>query len=156
LIRSGLRELSISLDAACKETYEIIRGGDFDRLLNNIRNLVISKRAAGDIGPEIWINMIVMQLNAEQCVEFIRLALELHVDGVELSLLARFGDRPDWVVERKGFVFRYQDQMLSHFIPAARENIRKALELAKARGLRVRTRMYSDEREVLGIYEGLV
>jgi MoaA/NifB/PqqE/SkfB family radical SAM enzyme len=112
LVDSGLSEISFSLDAATAGTYAKIRGGDFYRALHGISLLVQARRERASRTPDICINMTLMRENLPEIAAFVRLAKELGVDGVILTQLFVFGDRPDWKVERPGgWTFVYSEQM---------------------------------------------
>jgi MoaA/NifB/PqqE/SkfB family radical SAM enzyme/GT2 family glycosyltransferase len=70
-----VRWMLVSLDAACAETYEIIRGGDFARVCEGIRRVLHHRP---DI--EVIIGFVVMNENVGEVPAFIRLAEELNVD----------------------------------------------------------------------------
>jgi radical SAM protein with 4Fe4S-binding SPASM domain len=86
LIKSGLDKLIISLDGADEETYEKYRiGGDFNRVVSNIRQLVELKNEMHSKTPEIVIQFIVTGLNEHQIPEIKRLAQILKVGGLSLK-----------------------------------------------------------------------
>jgi MoaA/NifB/PqqE/SkfB family radical SAM enzyme len=70
-----VRWMLVSLDAACAETYEIIRGGDFDRVCEGIRRVLHHRP---DI--EVIIGFVVMNENVGEIPAFARLADELNVE----------------------------------------------------------------------------
>lgn len=129
LLDSGLSEISFSLDAATAGTYARIRGGDFSRALHGISLLVQARRARGRPTPDICINLTLMRENVTEVAAFVRLAQELEVDGVILTQLFVFGDRPDWKVARPGgWTFVYSEQMPTRFP----EETGRQLQLADA------------------------
>lgn len=82
--------LLISIDAATAETYAITRrGGDFQRLLRNLRFLA-ELRQAGEI-KEIDIAFVVQTANYREMPAFVELGRELGVDRVSFSLIQHWG-----------------------------------------------------------------
>jgi radical SAM protein with 4Fe4S-binding SPASM domain len=83
IIRSGMHQISISIDAATKQTYERIRvGSDFDRLLSNIRALNEAKRLVGSRHPHLNFNFVLMRSNVHELPALIQLAHRLGVRSV--------------------------------------------------------------------------
>ncbi|MFA7344975.1 MAG: SPASM domain-containing protein [Terrimicrobiaceae bacterium] len=73
--------LEISVDAARPETYAVVRlGGQFDRLMANLRFLR-DRRREGLI-PSWHLSFVVQNLNFREMPDFVRMALDLEVDGV--------------------------------------------------------------------------
>lgn len=98
ILESPVTLLIISMDAARPETYQAIRiGGQWDRLLRNIRNFVQQRQSYPENPVRIVLNYALMKQNAEEAGEFIRLAKELGVDSVSFEHLTI--ERPemkDW------------------------------------------------------------
>jgi len=85
-VKSGLDELIISLDGTDDPTYTKYRkGGDFEKVLAGIRNLVDVRRTAKSRHPFIRLQFIVMKHNQHQIQEIRRLGRDLGVDRVELK-----------------------------------------------------------------------
>lgn len=85
LVESGLTRLIVSLDATTSETYSKYRiGGDFDRVLENMKCLVNVKRAMGSRTPEIVWQFLVFKHNAEEVEEARRMAHEIGVDEIDV------------------------------------------------------------------------
>lgn len=88
LVDSGLDYLTISMDAAVKETYEKYRvGGDFQRLLGNIRLLVETKRKLKKLTPFIDLQFIIMKDNEGEIDKMVSLAKSLNVDKLSFKKL---------------------------------------------------------------------
>lgn len=83
LIRSGLDEIAVSLDGVTAETYRHYRvGGDFDRVLNNVRLfLQVRKQEGGSIPAFRW-QFLVHRFNEHEMEAAKRLADELGVDSI--------------------------------------------------------------------------
>lgn len=72
IIKSGLDELFISIDAATKKTYQKIRIGlDYDRLLKNIRHLIMLKKLFKSDKPKIILDFLEFDLNRHETKIFI-------------------------------------------------------------------------------------
>jgi len=73
LIRSGLDAVYIGLDAFQPETYAKIRvGGNYQRTVQNILNLIRLKKEMGSAGPEIFVQFVEMEANRGEKDDFIR------------------------------------------------------------------------------------
>ncbi len=71
LIRSGLDDLKVSIDAARKETYESIRIGlCYDTLVRNLETLMELRKSAGSATPKISVLFIDMKSNREELDNF--------------------------------------------------------------------------------------
>ncbi|MCK9225670.1 MAG: radical SAM protein, partial [Candidatus Muirbacterium halophilum] len=53
--------ITFSIDAACNNTYSLIRGGDFEKILNNIRRFIKIKLSLNKKNPNIVFQFIVME-----------------------------------------------------------------------------------------------
>jgi radical SAM protein with 4Fe4S-binding SPASM domain len=83
VIALGLDTICVSIDAATKETYERIRvGGNFERLLANIRALQGAKQHRGSDRPRLMLNVVLMRSNIEELPDVFRLAHELQAVAV--------------------------------------------------------------------------
>ncbi len=81
-VRSGLRTLYVSLDAADAALYESIRvGSRFDRVLRNLDRVVDARRRLRSGTPHVGIVAVAMRRNLEQLPKLVRLA---HAHGVGL------------------------------------------------------------------------
>jgi radical SAM protein with 4Fe4S-binding SPASM domain len=73
LIASGLDAIYIGLDAFTPETYSRVRvGGDYERTVNNIINLVKLKRVLNENKPEVLVQFVEMDVNKHEKDDFIR------------------------------------------------------------------------------------
>lgn len=77
--------INFSINAARKETYDqIVKYGNFDRVLGNIENLV-SVRGTGKKSLTITISTVVLNNNIFELDDLIHLAHKLGVDGVKFG-----------------------------------------------------------------------
>jgi len=135
LLKSVLTLINFSLDAATPETYKRIRGGDFNNAVRKIRNL-IKERNRRKLGrPKVYINMTLMRENIEELPRFIELGADLNVDGVHFSQMNDWEATPGWVVERDGWKFVYEDQLLKHYPELSNQKVREASERAEVLGV---------------------
>ena len=88
LILSGLDHIKISLDGARKDSYAKYRiGGDFNKIVNNIKLLVEMRQDLNRTNPFIEIQFIVMKHNEGEIDQIKQLSGELGVDGLLLEEL---------------------------------------------------------------------
>jgi MoaA/NifB/PqqE/SkfB family radical SAM enzyme len=74
LISAGLDKLFVSFDSPNPETYEKIRvGTTFDRVFNNVKNLLKIREKMNSINPVIRVSMTVMQENKAEVLDYIKL-----------------------------------------------------------------------------------
>jgi len=86
IIDAGLDKIRISLDGVDPVTYnEYHRGGDFMKLIENVRDLVSTRLAMERAKPEIELQCIIMAHNEDKISEFYALAHTLCVDAVTLK-----------------------------------------------------------------------
>lgn len=90
LIGSGLSVLVISLDAATAGTYRKVRGGDFQRVLDNVRKLFSVRREVRSCRPIIILQFIRTMHNADEEKDFIELFTDLSPDMISIR------DCHDW------------------------------------------------------------
>lgn len=83
LILSGLDHIKISLDGASSDSYARYRvGGDFNKIINNIRILVEEKAKLQAENPFIEIQFIMMKHNEHEIGKIKELCSELGADGL--------------------------------------------------------------------------
>ncbi|MCD6288763.1 MAG: SPASM domain-containing protein, partial [Candidatus Hydrogenedentes bacterium] len=85
LIESGLELLIVSLDGATAETYAQYRqGGDFEKVLDNVRALTAAKRRKGSRFPTVEIQCLAMKHNEHELDDMDRLIVELGADRLRI------------------------------------------------------------------------
>jgi MoaA/NifB/PqqE/SkfB family radical SAM enzyme len=105
--------ITFSVDAATENTYAKIRGKHFQRMVDNIA-YYCQKRLElhpGGLASKVGMVMLPMRVNRHEVVDFIRLAVNLGVDVVELRALNEIQE--DVQVQKGDFLFDYKEQMLS-------------------------------------------
>lgn len=91
LILSGLDHIKISLDGATPESYAKYRiGGDFNKVINNIKLLVKMRKILNKSNPFIEIQFIIMKHNEYELEAIEVLSKDLEVDSLFIERL-----RPD-------------------------------------------------------------
>lgn len=88
LVLSGLDHIKISLDGASQKSYAKYRvGGDFNRVINNIRLLLQVRSELNRQNPFIEIQFIVMKHNEGDLDQVKKLCFALGVDGLLIENL---------------------------------------------------------------------
>lgn len=86
VVESGLDKLIISLDGVDQKTYEAYRkGGDLDKVLEGIRNIVSAKDEMKSKKPFVELQFLVLGTNEHQIKEIQALARQLKVDKLALK-----------------------------------------------------------------------
>ncbi|HHT9126294.1 MAG TPA: radical SAM/SPASM domain-containing protein [Candidatus Brocadiia bacterium] len=83
LIDSGLDALTISIDGACKETHDRIRGinGSYEKAIQGVQNIV-SLRKKNNKGPTITLSMVINKYNVKEILDMQTLASKLEADNM--------------------------------------------------------------------------
>ncbi|TLU71966.1 radical SAM protein [Lichenicoccus roseus] len=88
LVATGLDELRVSLDAADRKTYALVRGKDFfDRIVRDVGRLTQYQRDTGATTPRVSLWLTGMKETVQQLPDFVRLAAEMGVREVHLQRL---------------------------------------------------------------------
>ena len=99
ILNSGTDWLNISVDGATKETHERIRqGGDFDLVINNIKELVEAKK---DNKTDISLWFLGMRDNIEELPQMVKLASGLGIKKLNMQTVHYWG-RQDWKLRLDG------------------------------------------------------
>ena len=89
LVRSGLKQLHVSLDAAEADAYEHIRvGSQFSRVMRNLSRLMNAKERFGARDPEVSMVAVAMRRNLEELPRLVRLAHRFGVGSISVQHLA--------------------------------------------------------------------
>lgn len=119
IIESGLTELYVSVDGASSESYKRYRvGGNFERVLSNMRALALAKREWDSATPRIYYKMLLHRYNeheievaralAEDCGAELLLhenfwsPAELRDEWTARSVREKYGDTPVTSVDMRG------------------------------------------------------
>lgn len=86
LVNSGLDSIILSLDGADAETYQKYRiGGDFQKVVEGIRRLVVIRKSQKSRTPKVLIQFLVMKHNERQIDAMRKLARSLSADRLLLK-----------------------------------------------------------------------
>ena len=86
IVLSGLDKLIISVDGTTQETYQSYRiGGDFQKVLNGIEDVVRWKNLLKTETPLLEIQFLVLKTNEHQMKEMRQLAKKLKVDRISFK-----------------------------------------------------------------------
>uniref|UniRef100_I2Q7J2 Putative Fe-S oxidoreductase n=1 Tax=Desulfovibrio sp. U5L TaxID=596152 RepID=I2Q7J2_9BACT len=88
LLGHGLEKLKFSLDAVRPATYKKIRGGDLNKVLDNLRHAVALRNASGLPGPYVEVGFVAMRSNIDELPKFVFMARKLGVDVIYVSYMA--------------------------------------------------------------------
>ena len=92
LIRAGLDEVRISVDAATPETYQLVRGADlFSRVIAGARSLAEARSRLGSATPRISLWMTGLKSNIRELPALMRIAAEAGVSEVYIQRLVFSG-----------------------------------------------------------------
>jgi MoaA/NifB/PqqE/SkfB family radical SAM enzyme len=105
--------ITFSVDAATEETYAKIRGKHFQRVMDNMAYYCQKRHELYPEGlaSKVGMVMLPMRVNRHEVIDFIRLAVRLGMDVVELRALNEI--QQDVRVQKGDFLFDYREQMLS-------------------------------------------
>ncbi len=104
LVELGLDDLTISVDAATPETYRQIRvGGDFKKLVKQIKRLQKIKKKKGKERPFLHFGFVGMKRNIRELPELVKIAAKL---GVQSVILQEMGEYEDTRGESVAFHYR--------------------------------------------------
>jgi MoaA/NifB/PqqE/SkfB family radical SAM enzyme len=88
LIACGLDEYRVSMDAATRGTYRLLRGVDcFERVTANVARLVAMQRAGGHVAPRVSLWFTASRANLGELPAFVQLAADLGVGEVYVQRL---------------------------------------------------------------------
>ncbi len=99
IVESGLDEIYVSLDGITQDVYEKYRiGGDVDKVIEGINNIVSAKRKLNSKFPIIRTQMLAFSFNEHQINEFKTLSYKLGADVADVKTAQVYG------VENKQFL----------------------------------------------------
>ena len=94
IVRSGLFQIYASIDGASQESYEKYRvGGDFNRAVNNVRQIVNAKKRLKMDTPHIGWNFLINKHNEHEIEEAKQMAKEIGV-RIDVKLMSCWD--PSW------------------------------------------------------------
>jgi len=144
LIKRGLREISVSMDAATSKTYEKIRRNkSFDIIKNNIKDMAELKNNNKLDYPFIELNMTIMKENLNEALGFVDLAREIGAQAVYYRLLKPVPE--NYAVKAGGFCFDYMAQM----VDSDSDIFKRVMLETKEKSIRSGIEFRSDERGII-------
>ena len=91
LLGTRLDSIQVSLDGCSEETYRMYRKkGDFEKVISNLRHLVLLKRLLQQEKPMIELKFLIMKHNEHEIPSMKRIARELGVDRLILKTVGIF------------------------------------------------------------------
>lgn len=103
---------SVSINAATAETFYKLTGQDFDTVIANVRYFINKYRDKWGHIPPLAVSFIVMRINSDEVIDFLKLAHSLEIKSINLRHLFNMPDVPrprnDF-----GYKFIYNDEMLT-------------------------------------------
>ncbi|MGD9932928.1 MAG: radical SAM/SPASM domain-containing protein, partial [Dehalococcoidia bacterium] len=129
LVRSGLDEVRISVDAATPETYELVRGADmFTRVIANATALNETRERLGETTPRVSLWMTGMKSNIRELPTLVRIAAGAGIAEVYVQRLVFSGRN----------LADQQEALYGQMGPAEREGLANAERLALELGVTLR------------------
>jgi len=111
LVEASLDAILISCDGATKDIYEKYRvRGDFNRLINNIKVLIETKKRAKSIKPQVNIQCILFEHNENQLPQMTKLVRSLQADNLVIKRPFLF-----WGDETDGSKFLPQNEQVNMY-----------------------------------------
>lgn len=98
IVEAGLTWLSVSVDAAKAETYKKIRGGNYQKLLENINTFLKVRSEKGSCLPFLRVSFIKMEQNAGEESEFVAQWKD-KADIIDFQTLADYHDLEQFTEE---------------------------------------------------------
>jgi len=130
--------VNFSLDAATAKTYKKIRHHDFEKVINNIKNLISERDKRGLKKPRIFINMTLMRANVKEIPDFIKLAKQLNADVQFFHLIKGPSYKFNW--------FDYESQHCDNDPKTHDLYVERGFKLAKKLGVKI---VFTGKRNLL-------
>jgi MoaA/NifB/PqqE/SkfB family radical SAM enzyme len=142
ILSAGINWICISMDGATAEIYNKIRiGSNFERVCENVAD--IARLRTSNI-PKTMINFVLMDINAQQMEEMVKLAARLGVDQLNFK-------QCDVIREQEGKGFGLFASEESREIRRLQKSLKKARRLAKR--LKVKTTAFGFTPQELTVCE---
>jgi len=93
IVKSGLKLIRVSMDAATKETYKEIRGLDmFDRVCAGVKALSQTKKRLGSPTPIIRVNNVLIKQNFKELPAMVEITKNFGIDILYLKPMVLFSE----------------------------------------------------------------
>jgi len=136
--------LYVSADASTAEGFSKYRRADFQQLIDSLRDLCRERKAHHEL-PKVIMSFVAMKSTVDDLGPFLDLMKDVGVDGTKVIYLDPDPYLRQQVVDRDGFSFDYNAELLSW--PELEALRPRARELAREKGVTVITRMDFGEEE---------
>ncbi len=125
VVTLGLDHLTISIDAATSKTYQVIRvGGNFKKLIKNLKKLQKIKKKKGVSKPELRLAFVGMKRNIRELPEVVNLASKLGIQNVILQGMGEYKN-----TEGESLTYRHRE--------LGKEIYEKAAAMGREKGVHV-------------------
>lgn len=136
LIRAGLDELRISLDAASARGYRTIRNSNkFEEIVENLRSFVARQKQQETNRPRLSLWFLATKENIFELPDFVRLAAEIGISEVYLQRLVYFQDDTGYGLARNTQSLQGSSQGYSELIQKSQDLARRLEIQFNASGL---------------------
>ncbi len=126
LIKAGLDELRVSLDASTRESYKAIRGKDyFNRILRNVRRFRELQEAEGHARPRLSAWLTGLKETTAELPDFVALAAEIGVREVYLQRLVYFDKHAIGLARSEQSLFEQMNAEDASHLAAAEKKARE-------------------------------
>jgi len=89
IVECGISQLKVSIDAATRETYRVIRGEDeFEGIIENLKEIRRWKKKLNKSTPSVRFNFALQRFNYQELPALLEMAPELGVDGIYVQYLS--------------------------------------------------------------------
>lgn len=106
VVRSGLDSMIISLDGVTQQSYaHYRRGGDLDKVLDGVRNLVAARKRLNSRTPYLFLQFLVMKHNEHEIPAIRSLASSLGVDRllIKTTQVMTLEEAREWLPENERY-----------------------------------------------------
>ena len=137
-VNNGLHRINVSIDAADRGLYAVIRQRDcFEKVIENVRRIQELKTKRGSRFPIIAINAVLLKMNLHQLHPIIDLCVSLKINELNCSAISvprRYNDR-SMRFDLKGLPpdFNLYDELLDYSDESIQNLLRNALRYAESK-----------------------
>lgn len=85
MIETGFDDVLISIHSVSKETYQYLIGGNYERLIRNIKKLISGRDKAHRKKPQVGLTFALNKINAKDALDYPKLGKELKVDYININ-----------------------------------------------------------------------
>lgn len=143
----GYLLINFSIDAATPETYLRIRGGDFLRIVHNIKTYVDRFEARRE-KTKIALSFVISKSSVKDMVPLVFLAKALKVDSINYYRLNEY-EGLDWRVETKaGGIFDYREECVTKFYVEYNRELERTRQAAEVFGVHIQLPASLTESEI--------